>query len=312
MFINNEISNCLVGVLVYGEGSVVRGNYIHDLELKLDDVIYSAVKYEPTGMYLNGPDVEVSWNAFVNVDAGVDSPPVAGECGGNTFQMTPIDSSLSRSDIYNVNVHHNYVWQNCGFFHVSTALADTPSVVSDVRFHHNVVIDSAWMGFVEVGYTSIDDLRFYNNTMVQHQATAEAGYVWMVKPALFDGIGPMTLSPGSVSLTNELYILDNVGFKNNPPINVDIVQNNVLLSQPGTVGYQDTGVANLGGVAPWDFDLVRPGGAAVDGGTDIPSGDLDFFNRTRKVGTAVDIGAFEYGAGQEQCIPTGNFLLLVI
>ncbi len=52
-----------------------------------------------------------------------------------------------------------------------------------------------------------------------------------------------------------------------------------------------------------DFDLVDPLSPVVDAGAVITDNMLDFFNRTRSVGSAPDIGALEFGSMQEECIP---------
>jgi hypothetical protein len=65
----------------------------------------------------------------------------------------------------------------------------------------------------------------------------------------------------------------------------------------------DLGFADISGIDAKDFDLVDPLSPAVNAGAYISDNTLDFFNRTRPMGSAPDIGALESGAAQEECIP---------
>ena len=77
----------------------------------------------------------------------------------------------------------------------------------------------------------------------------------------------------------------------------------VLLAQTADQGYEDLGFADISGTAALDFDLVNPNSPAVNAGTDISEGGLDYLNRVRIVVGGTDIGAFEHGATQIECIP---------
>jgi len=72
---------------------------------------------------------------------------------------------------------------------------------------------------------------------------------------------------------------------------------------PEDPNYMDLGFANIDGNTPQDFDLVNAGSPAVDAGADIADNTLDYFNRTRPIGSAPDIGALEFGSAQIVCIP---------
>ena len=81
--------------------------------------------------------------------------------------------------------------------------------------------------------------------------------------------------------------------------------NDIFASYSGSAdsNYVDLGFANIEGIAPSDFDLVNAASPAVDKGAVIAENSLDYFNRTRPIGSAPDIGAMEFGSYQAECIP---------
>ncbi len=113
------------------------------------------------------------------------------------------------------------------------------------------------------------------------------------------------LVPGTVHLTNNLYVLDGVTPSRVPLIDPAFVTNNNLVvsyPSPGDANYE-LGFAKIAGTAAQDFDLVDPDSPAVDAGADIAGNTLDFFNRERPKGNAPDIGALEFDSDQIECIP---------
>ena len=117
------------------------------------------------------------------------------------------------------------------------------------------------------------------------------------------------LVPGTVRLTNNLYVLDGVtpwGRLVDPAFvtNNDLV---VSYSSSRDPNYVDLGFADIAGTAAQDFDLVDPDSPAVDAGASISFNTLDYFNRTRPSGSAPDIGALEFGSSQVECVPRFPF-----
>ena len=148
----------------------------------------------------------------------------------------------------------------------------------------------------------MENIRFYNNTFVQHIGSWNEGVLWIVIDFFAGGVGDFELKSGTVFLTNELYLLDG-GIEVIGPFHQNFEMDNMLLLDTAEPDYEDVGVADVSGISPTDFDLVLPDGPAVDQGTDIEGSTLDFLNRARKFGSATDIGAFEHGAPQEECRP---------
>jgi hypothetical protein len=309
-FINNEIDNCDIGLMLGGEGSVVRGNYVHDLVMGIDD----APGVDPNlvggaeGIFINASNSEVSYNAFINCTGPARWVGSNGECDGGATEI----SAGSGGTIKNVNVHHNFSYNSCGFLEIASYFGDLgKGVFKDSSFHNNVIVDSAWMALLQVNNTDLDNIQFYNNTLIQHRGSLNAGYLWIIFTATSSGMEGGRLVPGTVHLTNNLYVLDGVTNLYRlyyPALDMDPAfdrKNNIVASYSNSQDprYVDFGFANLAGTSAADFNLVQADSPAVDAGAAIAGNTLDFYNRLRPVGSAPDIGALEFGSYQTKCIP---------
>jgi hypothetical protein len=161
------------------------------------------------------------------------------------------------------------------------------------------------MGLLQVNNTDLKNIHFYNNTLIQHQGSLNEGILWIIFTAKSSGMEGGELVPGTVYLTNNLYVLDGVtpwGQLIDPAF---VTNNNIVVSysDPEDADYVDLGFANIAGTDALDFDLVTAQSPAVDAGFDIAGNTRDFFNRTRPIGSAPDIGALEFDSAQVECIP---------
>lgn len=175
----------------------------------------------------------------------------------------------------------------------------------DSSFHNNVIVDSAWMGLLQVNNTDLENIHFYNNTLIQHQGSLNEGILWIIFTAESSGMEGGELVPGTVYLINNLFVLDGVtplGQLTDPAF---VTDNNIVVSYSGPedADYVDLGFADITGTSASDFDLVNADSPAVDAGADIVGNTLDYFNRERPSGIAPDIGAMEFGSAQTECIP---------
>jgi hypothetical protein len=306
-FINNEIDDCDIGIMLGGQGSVVRGNYVHDLIMGIDD----APGVDPNlvggaeGIFINASNSEVSYNTFLNCTGPARWVGSNGECDGGATEI----SAGSGRTIENVHVHHNFSYNSCGFLEIASYFGDAgKGAFKNSSFHNNLIVDSAWMGLLQVNNTDLDNIRFYNNTLIQRPGSLNAGLLWIIFTDTSSGMEGGKLVPGTVHLTNNLYVLHGVS-----PWNpwVDLIdpafdkRNNIVLNYTGPLDprYVDLGFGNIEGTMARDFDLVNADSPAVDAGAGITDNVLDYFNRARPVGSAPDIGAMEFGASQTECIP---------
>ena len=303
-FINNEIDDCDIGIMLGGQGSVVRGNFVHDLIMGIDDSpgVDPNLVGGAEGIFINASNCEVSYNSFINCTGPAEWVGSNGVCDGGATEV----SAASGGTIENVHVHHNFSYNSCGFFEVASFFGDEgKGLFKDSTLHNNVIVDSAWMGLLQVNNTDLENIHFYNNTLIQHRGSLNEGILWIIFTAESSGMEGGELVPGTVHLTNNLHVLDGVtgwGQLIDPAFAAD---SNLVVSysSTGDPNYVDLGFANIAGTAAQDFDLVDPGSPAVDAGADLAGNTLDFFNRMRPYGSTLDIGALEFGAAQTECIP---------
>ena len=303
-FINNEIDNCDIGIMLGRQGSVVRGNFVHDLIMGIDDSpgVDPNLVGGAEGIFINASNCEVSYNSFINCTGPAEWVGSNGVCDGGATEV----SAASGGTVENVHVHHNFSYNSCGFFEVASFFGDEgKGLFKDSTLHNNVIVDSAWMGLLQVNNTDLENIHFYNNTLIQHRGSLNEGILWIIFTAESSGMEGGELVPGTVHLTNNLHVLDGVtgwGQLIDPAFAAD---SNLVVSysSTGDPNYVDLGFANIAGTAAQDFDLVDPGSPAVDAGADLAGNTLDFFNRMRPYGSTLDIGALEFGAAQTECIP---------
>jgi hypothetical protein len=308
IFINNEIDDCDIGIMLGGPGSVVRGNYVHDLIMGIDDDpgVDPNLVGGAEGIFVNASNCEVSYNRFINCTGPARWVGSHGECDGGATEV----SAASGGTIENVHIHHNFSYNSCGFFEVASYFGEEgKGVFKNSSLHNNLIVDSAWMGLLQVNNTDLENIHFYNNTLIQRPGSLNEGILWIIFTAESSGMEGGELVPGTVFLTNNLYVLHGVASPYSswfPLIDPAFeTSSNILASYSGPEdpNYIDLGFANIEGTEAQDFDLVDPESPAVDTGAYRADNTLDYFNRSRPTGSAADIGALEFGSGQAECIP---------
>jgi hypothetical protein len=87
-----------------------------------------------------------------------------------------------------------------------------------------------------------------------------------------------SLVPGTVHLTNNLYVLDGVTSWLRLIDPAFVTNNNIVASYSGPQdsNYVNLGFANIAGTAASDFDLVNANSPVVDAGADIDGLDFIF------------------------------------
>ena len=274
--LNSEITDCDIGIMLSGEGSLVQGNTIHDLKMAVDSTntdIYANAVGGAEGIFINGSNNEIAYNTFYNCADAADW--VSGNCDGGATEVTVSSGGV----VENVRIHHNLSLDTCGFFEVSGA-----GVFRNSEFYYNVMIDSGWMMLLQVNETTLENITWTNNTAVHHAVPANS----TISPSV-TMIYRAEVTPGTVFMNNNLIAFESAGsFMATIDGNID-QSNNLLLT--GT----DPGFVNMAGKTATDFDLVA-GSLAIDAGSATVY-TADFLNRSVPAGAAPDVGAFEYGAG---------------
>ncbi len=270
--LNSDITDCGIGIMIFGENSLVQCNKVHDLSEMVSDStdtsVYANAVGGAEGIFINGSYNEVAYNQFINCKGLADWQGDGGYDGGATEVAVP-----QNGEVTGLKIHHNFSYNSCGFFEVS----GVGGTFSNSEFYNNVSIDSSWAMLLQVNETTLENIRWENNTFVHH-ADAYMPSIAMIYRA--------ELTPGTVFLYNNLWIFDGAPTWNTTLDPAFEESNNLIVTA-------DPGVANLKGFAPEDFDLVA-GSQAIDQGLDLVSHPFDFLNRTAPSGGKMDIGAFEF------------------
>jgi MYXO-CTERM domain-containing protein len=293
--LNCEITNCDVGMMLHGEGSLIQGNYFHDMTMAVDAPQGST---DPNlvgggnGIFIHGSNNEIAYNSFVrcaDYAEWTESP-----CDGGATEITV----GSGATVTGVSVHHNFSLESCGFLEIASMTGETGRFENS-EFYYNVHIDGGWLMLLQVNNTEMSNVRFDNNTVVQHSGSYNTGMVVTVFDGFSSGTEGGTLDPGEVSMTNNLIIFDGVTSFGDV-IDPAITQAANLIINTSD---QDPGVVNVAGTAAEDFDLLESS-PARDQGTVVSGHTLDFLNRTAPDPSGLtDIGAFEFGSEQGAEVP---------
>ncbi len=305
-FLNGEIDDCDIGLMIAGQQTLIRGNYVHDLIMGIDEDpgVDPNLVGGAEGIFVNAANVEVCYNNFVNCTGPARWVGGYVDCDGGAVEISAQATNDSSLDIYNVRFHHNYACNCCGFFEAASYFdpnnQNTKGTIRDTYLYDNVIVDSGWMGLMQVNNTNFRNIQFNNNTLIQRPGTRNPGMLWSVFTATSSGMTGGDVVPGTMFLTNNLYVLDGVQIREPFGIHPNMDQKNNIVRIYGSrtaSDYNDLGFANIAGTAAEDFDIIKITSPAVDKGVAVGTMALDFLDRSRPNGSAPDIGAFEYYGG---------------
>ena len=305
--LNNEITNSDIGMMISGTGNLIQGNYVHTLHVVVD----APPGVDPNlvggaeGIFVNGSNNEVAYNTFI--DCSDYAEWTGGDCDGGATEVAVPGGVGGTVD--GLKIHHNFGYNNCGFFEVSSmgalvgvggGIADAGSsapkgTFSNSTFYNNVSIDSGWISLLQVSNTDLKNIKWENNTFVQHKGSVNSGIMAIVYTACSSGMCGGALEPNTVFWTNNIWAFDGV---QNYGADKNFVQKRNLIVT------KDPGFVNLQGKTAADYDLTAAATGAIDQGTSLPEITLDFINRpVPDPSGKPDIGAFEYNAGKATTPP---------
>ena len=296
--INSDIFDCDIGIMTSGDGVLVQNNYIHDLHISVD----AAPGVDPNvvggaeGIFVNSSNVEVSYNSFVN--CSTTAAWTGGDCDGGATEVTVGYAGM----VSGVKIHHNFSYNSCGFFEVSSMFQPSGTtgpyvkgVFADSVFSYNVMIDSGWISLLQVNNTDLQNIKWENNTIVHHKGSTNAGIMAVVFTNTSSGVSGGSLAANSVFWTNNFWVFDGV---NQVAPDKNFVQTTNLIITDTTK--QNPGFVNLAGTtSAADFDLVASS-PAINYGTVVSDLTLDYLNRAVPDPTSgkTDVGSFEYNSTQ--------------
>jgi len=323
---NCEITLCDIGMMTSGDYVQVHDNYVHDLSISVD----ASPGVDPNavggaeGIFVNSSHVRVHHNRFVNCSTAaqwVSNTNGGGvRCDGGATEVTV----KYAGEVTDVEIDHNYSFNSCGFFEVSSMFntgsgAYVKGKFTNSVFHDNVMVDSGWISLLQVNNTKLINVRWENNTIVHHDmgtTTAADGTSINLNDFGSSGIqaiafnstssgvtGGGEISAGDIYWTNNLWYFDtkvkpynqiDVSHRGSDALlaNITVTGDIVVTTDPG---FKDSTSKS----DPTAYDLVA-GSLAIDKGvTDTSITQFvtsDFLGRLRPVGAAYDLGAFEFGA----------------
>jgi MYXO-CTERM domain-containing protein len=327
---NCEITLCDIGMMTSGDYVQVHDNYVHDLSISVDAPpgVDPNVVGGAEGIFVNSSHVRVHHNRFVNCSTAaqwVSNTNGGGvRCDGGATEVTvPNGKNGAAGEITDVEIDHNFSFNSCGFFEVSSMFQSGSTYVkghfTNSVFHDNVMIDSGWISLLQVNNTKLINVRWENNTIVHHDmgttTTADGTKINLndfgssaIQAIAFNSTssgvtGGGEISPGDIYWTNNLWYFDP---KVKPYNQIDVSHrgSDALLANITVTGdvlvTTDPGFKDITSKSdPAAYDLVA-GSIAIDKGTSDDSivkfVTLDFLGRARPAGSAYDLGAFEFGA----------------
>jgi MYXO-CTERM domain-containing protein len=325
--LNSEITLCDIGIMTSGDNVQVLHNYVHDLSISVDAPhgVDPNVVGGAEGIFVNSSHVEVAYNRFVNCTSQaewVTITPDKPRCDGGATEVTvPLDSSGGGGEVTDVHIHHNFSYNSCGFFEVSTMPQSGSTYVkgkfTNSIFHDNVMIDSGWISLLQINNTRLTNVTWANNTIIHHYLPTVAdtsgksvdlndfGSSYIQAIPFNDTSSGVTgggeLQTGDVFWTNNLWyfdqqILDHFHISGIDAThassdqflkNIVVKGDKFVTTDPGFVDVTSTSDASA-------FDLFGTATAVIDQGVGMPDVTTDFLDRPRPYGTSLDLGAFEY------------------
>jgi hypothetical protein len=321
---NCEITACDIGMMTSGDYVQVHDNYIHDLSISVD----AAPGVDPNavggaeGIFVNSSHVRVHHNRFINCSTAaqwVSNTNGGGvRCDGGATEVTV----KYAGEVTDVEIDHNFSYSSCGFFEVSSMFnsgsgAYVKGKFTNSVFHDNVMVDSGWISLLQINNTKLTNVRWENNTIVHHDRGTTTGAddstinlndfgSSAIQALAFNdtssGVtGGGEIATGDIYWTNNLWYFDPkvkpYNLQDSTHLSSDQFLKNITVTGDVLVT-SDPGFRDIASTTdPTAYDLVK-GSSAIDKGvTDTSISTYvttDFSGRTRPVGTAYDLGAFEY------------------
>jgi hypothetical protein len=324
--LNSEITLCDIGVMTSADNVQVLNNYIHDLSISVDappGVDPNAVG-GAEGIFVNSSHVEVAYNRFINCSTAaqwVTNTNGGGvRCDGGATEVTvPNGKNGAAGLVTDVRIHHNFSYNSCGFFEVSSMFQQGSTTYvkgefTDSIFHDNVMVDSGWISLLQVNNTRLKNVTWANNTIVHHDRGSitdangtkidlndfgsSAIQVIAFNSTSSGATGGGEISPGDIFWKNNLWYFDPKVKPYSPHSststssdalvkNIQVTGDVVLTSDPGFIDITST-------TDPTAYDLKSTATSVIDQGAPVTEITTDFRDRPRPSGSAFDLGAFEF------------------
>jgi hypothetical protein len=266
-----EATQVGIGILIYGQHNLITRNYIHDLHM-VRNTPGGNDDYGAMGIVLSDSNNEVSYNRLIrciasSYDFGVD--------GGAIEWSGTADGNL---------VHHNYALDNDGFLEVGGGSA------RDAVVAYNVAINNGRFSLIHLTgsfASAVSNFKVENNTIVEN---ANSDWEWTI----FGFNGDPT--------ADTFWLRNNIVYANkfstiSPKSTFSHHHNLFSLTGATLLGFslgQGESIADPLFTNLTTFDLhLQPNSTALNAGATLGYA-LDFDDQPVPVGSAPDLGAFEF------------------
>ena len=287
---NCEIKNAGIGIAVYGQYNLVTNNNVHDLHMIVNtqggDDDYGAV-----GIWLFNSNNEVSYNTIKN-------------CQGPSYDYNNDGGAIEfYGSVNNSYVHHNWAQNNEGFLEIGGS-DSTGRDSKDNLVTYNVLTDNKRALHFNLGTyqyaVNVSNFRFENNTIVESVPKWETainfiqgeltGNQLILRNNIFSGFYRLArrLDNGEETLKSN--------FTHEYNLYYGIGKSFTLGSGEILVDPLFVNLANK------DLKLQAQS-PAIDKGTNLGY-SIDFNNNQVPLGTAPDMGAYEYQTQTSTLTPT--------
>jgi hypothetical protein len=271
---NCEFENCPVGIQVFGQNCLITRNYIHDCNMFL-----SYPYWGPVGIMVATSNHEISYNRIENYFA-------KGGAFGADGSAIEIDNRQYAND--DITIHHNYSVDNEGFLEI---IGETPST-DNIRVSYNVSDDYQQFIFFWSGTNCIVEnntvlcLKPANSRVRVVFSFAEEGEVTVRNNIFVLANGLQVFAGDSVYAANKwhqphhnnlYYVIDD---SQTDPCGIDLGKGDIIADPL----FRDFELRDL---------RLQAGSPAIDRGIFVDQ-RLDFHDKPVPVGSAPDIGAFEF------------------
>lgn len=272
---DNEITNAGLGVRVRSQFNLLTKNYVHDLTMIVNDSSPSN-DYGAVCFWVEAPDNEISYNRGINCRA----PSIDFGFDGGFVEV------WQQGD--NVYVHHNYAENTAGFFELG---AGGNGSAQNVKVVYNVIVNpknSPGVCFNTGAYNiNIAGFVFDQNTFYAQSGNA----------GLFRVFGCRNDLTG-ITVRNNIFYSDVQIANNGNFTHTNNLYHMVNMVNGSGIGYslgsgEMTGSPLFVNVGAGDFHL-QSGSPAIGAGL-ILGYTSDFEGNPIPVGSAPDLGAYQYG-----------------
>jgi hypothetical protein len=283
---NNEMRASGRGAAVLGQFNLLTQNYVHDLRMIVNDASpfndYGAVCF-----WIEAPNNVVSYNRGINCRA----PSIDFGHDGGFIEV------FNQGD--NTYVHHNYVENTNGFFELGASASGS---ARNVQVAYNYIYNAQGSPGVCMNTGAYDitvtNFRFEHNTYVSTSGNPATYRVFSCRTDLSMLVVRNNIFYSDIQIANNGYFT-----------HTNNLYHIVNMVNGSGVGYalgsgEKTGDPLFVNVGARDLHLGA-GSPAIDAGINLGYSQ-DYEGKTVPVGSAPDMGAYEYGGATPTLLPPQN------